>query len=219
MDHNIGRLIDALKAMEILDNTFILFLPDNGAGNAAINNTPDTGLGSRNFWVSNEQSCGNVSNTPYRYYKAFAHEGGIITPLIVHWPNGIDKKGLISHQPIHIIDIVPTLLGLSKTVYPETFGNEKLVPITGKSILPLINGAKKDQVMVMFWQHEGNQAVRIGDWKLVKKNKNPWESYDLKTDPNELSDLKNIKSDLIDSLKINWQTSAKKVGVKDWPVK
>ena len=163
MDQNIGRLVKELKDMEILDNTFILFLSDNGAGYVDINDTPYAEIGTRNSWVSYGWNWGNVSITPYRYYKAFAHDGGIIIPLIIHWSNGIKNKGLISLQPVHIIDIMSILLSLVKTTYPQTFDNEKLVPITGKSILPLINGGKQDPEKVMFWEHEGNKAVRIGE--------------------------------------------------------
>lgn len=147
------------------------------------------------------------------------HEGGVVTPLIFHWPEGIKQAGVISDQPIHITDMMPTLLDIAGTTYPKSLHGNELISIQGKSIVPLLSGGKQDPDKAMYWEHEGNQAVRIGDWKLVKRHKNPWELYDLKTDPTELSNLAQAKAEQADSLENNWNAWAQKVGVKDWPVK
>ena len=107
MDQNIGRLIAALKEQDELDNTLILFLSDNGAANIDLDDFPEAELGSRNSWTAYGKSWANVSNIPYRKFKAMTHEGGIITPLIVHWPGGIKSQGRITHEPVHIVDLVP----------------------------------------------------------------------------------------------------------------
>jgi len=218
MDQNIGRLTDQLKTMGIYDNTIIFFLSDNGAINVGMNDTPEAQIGSRDSWAAYGQSWGNVSNTPYRYYKRMTHEGGVITPLIVHWPDGKVKNGLISHEPVHIIDFMPTLLDIAGGSYPTSFQNQDLVPIMGQSFLPLLNGTKQYAGKTMYWEHEGNKAVRKGDWKLVKKYKNPWELYQLNVDPTEIDNVAIKYPDLFDSLKNDWQVWADKVGVEDWPV-
>jgi arylsulfatase A-like enzyme len=219
MDQNIGRLTDQLKTMGIYDNTVIFFLSDNGAVNVGMNDTPEARIGSRDSWAAYGQSWGNVSNTPYRYYKRMTHEGGVITPLIVHWPDGMVKNGLIAHEPVHIIDFMPTLLDIAGGSYPTSFQKQDLIPVTGQTFLPLLNDTQQYPEKVMYWEHEGNKAVRKGDWKLVKRYNNPWELYQINNDPTEITNLVTQYPDLFDSLRKDWQTWADKVGVEDWPLK
>jgi arylsulfatase A-like enzyme len=219
MDQNIGRLTSMLAEMGELDNTIILFMSDNGAVNVGMNDTPDAELGSRNSWAAYGQSWGNVSNTPYRYYKRMTHEGGVVTPLIVHWPEGLAKDGQISHEPVHIIDIMPTLLEIAGATYPPQYKSEKLIPLQGNTIVPLFNGGKQDPEKEMYWEHEGNQAVRIGNMKLVRRYKQDWELYNLKEDPTELNNVVADHPDLNKKLKAKWDKWAENVGVMDWPVR
>lgn len=219
MDQNIGRLINQLKTMGIYDNTVIFFLSDNGAVNVGMNDTPEAQIGSRDSWAAYGQSWGNVSNTPYRYYKRMTHEGGVITPLIFHWPDGMIKNGLISHEPVHIIDFMPTILQVTCASYPTSFNGQELIQIEGKSFVPLLNGAKQDLNKEMYWEHEGNQAVRIGNMKLVRRHDEQWQLFDLRADPTELNDLASSQPEILKDLETKWQDWANAIEVRDWPVK
>jgi arylsulfatase A-like enzyme len=219
MDQNIGRLISALKKEEQFDNTIILFLSDNGSTDKRLNSTPKAEIGTRNSWAAYGKSWGNVSNTPYRKFKAMTHEGGIITPLIVHWPDGIKSKGKISRSPVHVTDIVPTVLSLAKTGYPETYKGKKLVPLTGTDIMPLVHGKTQSPNKTMFFEHQGNQAARMGNWKLVRRHNQQWELYNLQEDPTELNNLINKQTEKAEDLKKHFNKWAVQCGVKPWPVR
>jgi arylsulfatase len=150
----------------------------------------DTGRmpGPENTYQSYGTAWANLSNTPFRLYKHWIHEGGISTPLIVHWPNGITDKGGIRHAPGYLPDIMATVLELTGTPYPAIFEGRAMDPLEGRSLLPVFGqdgGARPP----MFWEHEGNAAVRIGQWKLVKRYPLDWELYDLEADRTELNDL------------------------------
>ena len=218
MDQNIGKLVAALKAQGSFENTVIIFLSDNGAASIKLNDTPDAELGSRYSWAAYGKSWANVSNTPYRLYKSTEHEGGIITPLIFHWPAGIEQKGLITHEAAHINDIMPTLLELAGAKYPESYQGEKLLPIEGKSILPIANGQHANSPKTMFWEHQGNKAARLGHWKLVARHKKSWELYNLKDDPTELHDLSDQFPEQKEKLLTAYLTWAKQTGVEEWPI-
>ena len=218
LDQNVGRLIDKLKALGIYDNTVILFLSDNGAVYTGLNETPDALIGSRNSWAAYGKSWGNVSNTPFRYYKSMTHEGGVITPMIVHWPKGIESKGLITQEPVHIIDVMPTLLQLAGSSYPNEFNNQRLAPLPGNSFIPLLDGEKQNPDKEMYWEHSGNQAVRIGDMKLVRRHKKEWELYNLKEDPTELNNIATDYPEEFTALKKRWDSWAEDHEVEDWPV-
>ena len=216
MDQGIGRIISALERNGQLDNTVVIFLADNGAcaedipqgvtidelvnqlmiaRSATRSGEPvhfgnDTGRmpGPENTYQSYGTAWANLSNTPFRLYKHWIHEGGISTPLIVHWPNGITDKGGIRHAPGYLPDIMATVLELTGTPYPATFEGRAIDPLEGRSLLSVFGkdgGARPP----MFWEHEGNAAVRIGQWKLVKRYPLDWELYDLDADRTELIDL------------------------------
>ena len=130
----------------------------------------------------------HLSNSPFRYYKKFAHEGGIATPLIVHWPRRIERTGEIRHTPAHVIDIMATCLDAAGAEYPAEFaGNRRLHPLDGKSLSAVFH---KDQQLhdSLCWEHHGNRAVRCGDWKLVGAEGDAWELFDLKNDRTETRD-------------------------------
>ncbi|MFV1994381.1 MAG: arylsulfatase, partial [Verrucomicrobiales bacterium] len=148
----------------------------------------DTYLGYGEAWA-------NASNTPYRYYKHFVHEGGISSPLIAHWPDGIPRRGELEHTPGHLIDIMATCVELAGAQYPATFhqGDQEIHPMEGISLAPAFTGEGETihkKRAAIFWEHEGNRAIRVGDLKLVAKGiKGPWELYDLATDRTEQNDL------------------------------
>ena len=131
----------------------------------------------------------NVSDTPFRLYKHWVHEGGISTPLIVYWPQRIKDKGTLRKQTGHVIDIMTTCVDLAGAEYPSEFNGQKIKPMEGKSLLSVFdNNPAEDRTL--FWEHEGNRAVRQGEWKLVAKGKTgPWELYNMVDDRTETKDL------------------------------
>ena len=141
----------------------------------------------------------NASNTPFREYKHWVHEGGISTPLIAHWPEGIKRKGELDHQPGHLIDIMATCVDLGKVNYPKERDGEKIKPLEGKSLNTAFKG-NKIQRDALYWEHEGNRAIRKGNWKLVSKENRPWELYDMATDRTELRDLSKNKIEIVSIL-------------------
>ncbi|MCC5928642.1 MAG: arylsulfatase [Cyclobacteriaceae bacterium] len=219
LDQNIGVLVNALKKLKILDNTIICFLSDNGACAEEVNRSPGEELGTANSFVAYGEQWAKVSNTPYRLYKSRAHEGGIITPMIIQWPKGIAKTGHIDRTPVHIIDIMPTFLELAGTDISKIIdGNDLLMP-DGSSFADLLSGKPLKRPENYYWEHQGNQAIRVNDLKLVKKHAEDWELYDLKNDPTELNDLVNQRPSQKDSLEILWSNWASEYGVRNWPVK
>jgi arylsulfatase len=199
MDQNIGRLMEVIRNLGELDNTLILFLSDNGgcAEGGELGGGRKEDLESDRGWVlSYGRAWANVSNTPFREYKHWVHEGGISTPLIVHWPDGMatDVKGRITDQYGFIQDVMATFIDVAKASYPIEYKGNPIPAPEGKSFLHLIKGIEKPvHKNPIFWEHEGNCAVRDGNYKLVQKyeagQKQHWELYDIETDRSELNDL------------------------------
>ncbi|TWT51875.1 Arylsulfatase [Thalassoglobus neptunius] len=144
--------------------------------------------GPADTYIAYGRGWANVSNTPFREYKHWVHEGGISSPLICHWPNGIFRKGELESQPGHLIDIMATCLDVAGAEYPKRIGDNEIKPFEGKSLQPAFSGQEIERD-ALFWEHEGNRAVRVGDWKLVAKENKPWELYDLSVDRIEANDL------------------------------
>ncbi len=162
----------------------------------------------------------NVSNTPFRQYKHWVHEGGISTPLVAHWPKGIAPKlrGKFEHQPAHLIDLMATCVDLAKADFPKEKNGEKIVPMQGVSLKPAFSGKKFKRENPIFWEHEGNRAIRIGKWKLVAKGANgKWELYDLDADRSELNDLSEEHPDRATEMANKWETWAIEAKAKPWP--
>jgi arylsulfatase len=130
----------------------------------------------------------NASNTPFRLYKHWVHEGGISTPFIVSWPSVI-RESRISHQPIHFVDIMATCIDAAGAEYPREQGGTQLTPLEGESLIPAFVNSKWKRQKPILWEHEGNCAVRDGEWKLVKKHPGDWELYNMNDDRTELNDL------------------------------
>ena len=218
LDQNVGRLIRALEEEGQLENTVIFFLSDNGGCPNGRVDTPEEEIGSRSSFVAYGKSWANVSNTPYRKYKAMTHEGGLLTPLVAHWPAGIRAPGQISHEPAHIIDFMATCLDLAGLDYPTAYNGHEIHAKVGQSFVPLLQGGKAPADRMLFWEHEGNQAVRQGPWKLVRRKKKEWELYNLEADPTELNNLVASENTIVEELLLQYRIWADSNGVKDWPV-
>jgi arylsulfatase len=224
MDQNIGRVVNQLEEMGELKNTLIIFLSDNGGCHESIKNKGSyirtTGeTGNRDSFDAYEFPWANVSNTPFRMHKHWVHEGGISTPFIAFYPEKIKSNGLITETTGHIIDLMPTFLDFARGKYPETFNGSRITPMEGISLKPVLEGAKMKREQSVFWEHEGNRAMRKGDWKLVSqydyqnKKFNPWELYNLKKDRSELDDLSSQNPELKNQMIQEFEQWADRVGV------
>jgi arylsulfatase len=195
VDQNVGKIVGKLRRWNALDNTLILFLHDNGgqagAGGHLGSNKGKGAVGTAESEVYYGTCWANVSDTPFRKYKGLIHEGGIATPLVAHWPKGIDPtmSGGIAAQPTHLIDILPTCTDIAGATYPDTHKGSKIIPVEGRSLLPILQGKSFDRDKPLFFEHYGNRGLRQGKWKLVADKGRQWELYDLESDRTELNDL------------------------------
>jgi arylsulfatase len=172
--------------------------------------------GPADTYVAYGRGWANVSNTPFREYKHWVHEGGIGTPLIAHWPAGIAAKGELRHQPGHLIDVMATCLDVSGAKYPAEVKGQKIAPPEGRSLVPAFAGRPLDREAI-YWEHEGNRAVRAGDWKLVAKGPGgKWELYDIGTDRTEAHDLSAKHPEKVSELREKWELWAKRTHALPW---
>ena len=164
----------------------------------------------------------NASNTPFRRYKHWVHEGGISSPLIVHWPEGIhhDQHNGFYHEPAHLIDFMATCVDVGQTQYPEVANGLAITPMQGVSLRPAFDGESLNRGKPIFWEHEGNRAMRSGKWKLVARGPaGPWELYDMDADRTELNDLIETESQRAESMIAAYEAWALDALVKPWPWK
>ncbi len=168
--------------------------------------------GGPDTYVAYGRGWANVSNTPFREYKHWVHEGGISTPLIAHWPTGITAKGELRKQPGHLIDIAATCADLAGATYPKD-----APPLEGKSLAPAFADKPLDRDAI-YWEHEGNRAVRAGDWKLVAKHGGAWELYDISKDRTESKDLAATEAERVKAMAAKYDAWAKRANVEPWPV-
>ncbi len=220
VDASIGRLVDALKQRGMFENTLIFFMSDNG-GNAE--SGPNGRLegdhpGAAYSTVFCGKSWATLENTPFRRYKHFNHEGGVASPFIVHWPAGFSAQGEFRQQPGHLIDVMATCVDVSGgNLSYRNFTIKPILPMEGRSLLPAFEN-KPIQRDALFWEHEGNAAVRVGDWKLVRAGRHgPWELYDMKKDRTEMHDLSAEQPDVAKDLTAKWQAWAQRTHVKPHP--
>ena len=165
--------------------------------------------GAAETYIGYGKNWANVSNTPFREYKHWVHEGGISTPLIAHWPKGITAKNTWAKDPTHLIDLMATCLDLAKATYPST-----KIPVEGTSLAPIFSGKKINRDKPLYWEHEGNRAVRHGDWKLVAKSlKGKWELYNIPADRTEMHNLATTHPDRVATMSAQYKTWAKERGI------
>ncbi|MEM7602279.1 MAG: sulfatase-like hydrolase/transferase, partial [Verrucomicrobiota bacterium] len=217
VDQNIGRLLAALDELGESDNTLILFLTDNGAcAETPGGNDPKQIPGPKEYYSHVGPGWASAQSTPFRRYKQYCHEGGIATPLVARWPDGI-KAGTRTDQAGHIIDFLPTFLAMAGADYPDRhpeFDKETL-PLDGRSLLPVLQGKEREPHAELFWYWSGNRAVRQGDWKLVfDRIDKRWFLYDFKTDRVEAKDLSVEHPEVVEDLTAKWNAWAKMTEVK-----
>jgi arylsulfatase len=175
--------------------------------------------GAADTYLAYGEAWASVSNTPFREYKHWSHEGGISTPLIAHWPAGVKAAdGKLVSTPAHLIDIMATCADLAGAAYPAEFAGEKIQPLEGVSLAPLFEGKSITRAQPLFWEHEGNRAIRSGDWKLVSKHPDGWELYDLAADRTETRNLAAEHPERVREMAAQWDAWAQRVGVLPWPL-
>ncbi len=220
LDTAIGRLVDSLEKHGDLNNTLIMVMSDNGANaesgpGGRLEGDHPGGPGSE---VYLGQSWATLGNTPFRRYKHFAHEGGISSPLIVHWPAKITAKNEFRQQQGHVIDVMATCVDVAGATYPKEFAGKPILPMEGKSLLPAFEDKPLTREAI-YWEHEGNAAIRMGDWKLVRMDRNgAWELYDLKKDRTELHDLSTSEPSRAKDMADRWDVWAKRTNVMPYPI-
>jgi arylsulfatase len=224
MDHEIGRVVEQLRAMNALDDTLILFLSDNGASAEMMvrddGHDPSAPPGSAATHLCLGPGWSSAANTPLRRHKTWVEEGGINTSLIVHWPKGIKARGELRHTPGHVIDFVPTFLALAGGRRPAEWNGQPIEPLPGRSLVPVFARDTDLHREQLWWAHEGNRAVRVGDWKLVADKNTPWELYDLKTDRGEMHNLAAQHPDKVRDLSGRWERqmeNCRQLASKDLP--
>jgi arylsulfatase A-like enzyme len=243
MDQGIGRILDALRETNQWENTLIMFLSDNGGCAEELSahtrhwiatsdeqcgtlttrdglpvrfgNAPDIVPGAEDTYASYGIPWANVSNTPFRLYKHWVHEGGIATPLIVHWPAGIPAQGELHHRPAQLPDIMSTCLEVSGVTYPVARNGHSVKPAEGFSMAPTFVG-EPHQRQVLFWEHEGNKAVRKGKWKLVCKYPGDWELYDMDAGRTEVNNVLHDHPDVARELGKLYDEWAERCNVMPW---
>lgn len=214
LDRSIGTLVEGLKQRGVLDNTLLLFMSDNGGCAESGPMGKDVGdptTGDSNWFCG--ESWAWMQDTPFRKYKHYNHEGGIATPLIAHWPKGIAAQGEWRDQPAHVIDVMATMVEVTGATYPTTHSNSEILPREGQSLVPAFANQPLDRD-ALYWEHEGNAAIRRGDWKLVRLGgKGKWELYNMKTDRTESNDLAGTRQKLAKELETHWLAWAERCNV------
>ncbi|MFB6230947.1 MAG: arylsulfatase [Salinibacter sp.] len=219
MDQGIGRVVDALEAAGELENTLLFFVSDNGAAAIGLDRTPEAKAGSPESYMGYHRPWANVSDTPFRRYKIWTHEGGIATPGIAHWPDGIVNPGRQSDRLSHVADVLPTCLDAAGVHYPSTYDGREIVPADGASLMP----AFRDQQPAsgghesLFFTHTDNHAIRTQQWKLVTSDgRKTWELYDMVADRTETTDVSDEHPEIVARLADRHQEWSDRVGVLPW---
>jgi arylsulfatase len=217
MDRGIGRILARVREAGQEENTLVLFLADNGGCAEEIHRgEKGAAIGTKESFESYGLPWANASNTPFRLYKHWVHEGGIATPLIAFWPAVIRKGGGLTHEPGHLIDLMATCLDAAGAEYPKTIKGREVTPLEGRSLVPVFRTGKREGHPELYWEHEGNRAVRQGKWKLVARHQGPWELYDLEADRTEMKNLAPREPGKVAELAAQWDRWARKVGVQPW---
>lgn len=205
LDQNIGRLVDFLKAKGVYDNTLIMICSDNGACPFERSRNVDIPPWEPHSYYLYDASWATVGNTPLKHYKQTQHEGGISSPLIVHWPGEISAPGRWERSPGHLIDIMATVIEVGEAVYPE---DPAIAPLQGKSLAPLFQGRKRLGHVDLYQQFNDCRALRHGDWKIVSFYGHAWELYHIAEDRAEQHDLAGRYPELVEELAARWHQIA-----------
>jgi arylsulfatase A-like enzyme len=236
LDQSVGRVMEALRSSGEDKNTLVFFLSDNGASDKSVGqldkpnqtwrtdgtltkvgNKPTIQPGPADNFVTAGPAWSNVANAPFREHKQTNHEGGIASPLVVWWPAVITSAGSVSTELSHITDIMATCLDVAKTPYPAKFDERTVTPLAGKSLLPILKGAKREGHQSLCWSTSGSRAVRVGQLKLVSLPKSPWELYDLTNDRSELVNVASERPSDVERLAAifkQWQGDAGQTSTK-----
>jgi arylsulfatase len=223
VDQNLGKLVAALREREQLDNTLILFLSDNGgnaeAGVSGRYQGENPGDPHSNVFIG--RCWAHLNNTPFRKYKHYNHEGGIATPLIAHWPAAVAPRpgtdGWIT-APTHLIDLMATCVDLGQAEYPAERNGVAITAMQGQSLKPLLTGEGLFAERPLYWEHEGNAAIRVGDHKLVRLGmRGAWELFDLAADRTEQHNLADSRPDRVEQLSDQWHGWARATDVLPKP--
>jgi len=239
MDQGIAKVLQQLEATGRLENTLVVFLSDNGGcaeemppesvkdfvtafvplketsrtgGQVVPGNVPGLRPGPKETYQSYGRAWANLSNTPFREYKHWVHEGGISTPFIVHWPAGLQASAELCPVPSQLVDVLPTIAEVAGATYPAQRNGRPIPAPEGRSLLPVLRG-EPEAGRDLFWEHEGNCAVRRGRWKLVRKHRRPWELYDIEADRTELRNLASEHPGLVAELEAAYSSWAERCGV------
>jgi arylsulfatase A-like enzyme len=235
VDDGVGQIVETLGKRQMLENTLIIFISDNGGcaeeigplGRAKgfplktregrrirLGNDPDIDPGPEDTYASYGLDWAQLSNTPFRNFKSFVHEGGIITPAIFSWPGSIQPGR--TDELAHVIDILPTCLELAQQAYPSTRSGRRVKALDGSSLFKTLSGERRTGHKLLFWEHEGNCAVRQGDWKLVREFGSDWELYRLDRDRLETTNISSTHADKVHELADAFRMWAERSGVKPW---
>ena len=241
VDQGVGRILAKLQELGVEDNTLIMFMSDNGGcaeflaeesnrpepsqysmpnadgSQVTVGNIPNLRPGPGTTFMSYDLAWANASNSPFRLFKRWTHEGGISTPLIVHWPDKI-KQPAIVHEPTHITDIPATCIAAAGATYPTEFGGNPITPIEGQSFMQAIDNGNWTRPRPIFWEHEGSRAVRMGEWKLVSEVGGQWELYNMDQDRTELNNLAESNRPKADEMAGLYDEWAARCGVSPWPI-
>jgi arylsulfatase A-like enzyme len=205
MDQNIGRIINKIEELGELEDTLIIFVSDNG-GSAEVVQIGNGEIGNIDRWSSVKSRWANVSNTPFRKYKNYSHEGGVCTPCIMHWPSGITTdKGSFVRTPAHFIDLMATFIEAGQAEYPSQFQGTPVAPMQGVSLMPLLRGERLHRPNPLFWQWSEGKAIRLGKWKAVSHG-NGWELFDMEVDRTELVNLAGLFPDRTAAMIEAWES-------------
>ncbi|HEY7119966.1 MAG TPA: arylsulfatase [Tepidisphaeraceae bacterium] len=239
LDRGIGRILGKLKQKNLEQDTLVIFLSDNGgcAENVRrewydipnktrdgqpihVGNDPKFMPGPQEVYQSYGPAWANASNTPFRRFKHWTEEGGISAPFIVRWPAvAKTQPGSIEHRQVgDVIDLMPTILEATGAAYPKTYHGRTILPQEGTSLLPVLKGSQVERGPLC-WEHEGNRAVRVGDWKLLAAHNEPWQLYNVVEDRTEAKDLASSQPDKVAELEKVYADWAKRCGVEPWPIK